>query len=416
MSAVEIGWAFVLLTVLGAGFFNGAELGMLSANRARLRQAAERGLPRARLLERLLEDRERLLATSLIGVNLFMISGSAVATWLLRTSHGDRGGAIATVVMTIVYVLLSELVPKAAFMQRADHVMPAIAPVLRAAIVLLKLPVDVMLSGFHRVLGHGGGSPFVSREELLQLVKDADRRSGLRQRERKMLQSVFAFTRTVAREVMIPLADVVAIDASSPVEHWRQLVQQSGHTRIPVYRERPDRVVGFVNTFDLLFGAEEHPGVADYLRPIPIVPDTKRIDRLLAELQEQRATMAAVVNEFGAVIGIVTIEDIIEEIMGEIVDEHEERLQKVREVAPGVYLVDARTDIDDLNDELGLELPKDRYDTVAGLLLRRFGRVPRAGESTALLGVSFRVEDAHAYGVTLVRLQLGEEARRGPRG
>lgn len=407
MSTVELGWAFVVLSVIGAGFFNGSEIGMLSVNRVRLRQAAARGAHRARVLDALLEDRERLLATSLVGVNLFMIAGSAAATWLLERVYPARGAALATGLMTAAYVLLAELLPKAVFLQLSDRIMPAIAPGLRVAMVLLKLPVDGMVQGFRRVLGPGERrSPFVSREELVQLLKDSNRDLGLRQRERKMLQSVFDFTSTVSREVMIPLADVAVIEASAPVALWRRLVQERGHTRIPVYRGRPDRIVGFVNTFDLLYASEPRGAVEDYLRPIPIVPDTKRIDRLLSELQQGRATMAAVVNEFGTVIGIVTVEDIIEEIMGEIVDEHEERLQKIREVAPGTYLVDARTDIDDLNQELGLELPKERYDTLGGLLLRRFGRVPRAGETTSLLGVRFRIEEAHPYGVTRVRMRV----------
>ncbi len=412
ISPVELGWIFVVFSVLGAAFFNGSEIGMLSVNRTRLRQAAENQAPRAQLLERMLRDRERLLATGLVGVNLFMISGSAVATWLLEARHGASGVVLATGLMTLAYVLLSELLPKAVLLQRSDRIMPAIAPVLHGAMLVFKLPVDLMLSGFHRLLGPGEGrSPFVSREELVQLIKDASRDTGLRHRERKMLQSVFEFSDTVSREVMIPLADVVAIDDSAPVGLWRRVVQERGHTRIPVYRGRPDRIVGFVNTFDLLYDPQPRGAVKDYLREIPIVPDTKRINRLLSELQEGRATMAAVVNEFGAVIGIVTIEDIIEEIMGEIVDEHEEQLQKINAVAPGVYIVDARTDIDDLNDELGLELPKERYDTVAGLLLRRFGRVPRAGEETELLRVRFLVEEANVYGVTRVRLLIDQSDR-----
>jgi CBS domain containing-hemolysin-like protein len=345
-----------------------------------------------------------------VGVNIFMIAGSAVATWLFETQWGEGGAVLATVIMTATYVLFSELLPKAIYLQLADRIMPAIAPVLRVAIEVLRLPVDLMVNGFRRILGGGERSPFVSREEIVQLVKDSSRASGLERRERKMLQSVFEFTRTVAREVMIPLADVVAIDDSAPVGLWRRLLHERGHTRIPVYRGRPDRVVGFVNAFDLLYETEPRGSVQEYVRPIPIVPDTKRIDHLLAELQQSRATMAAVVNEFGAVIGIVTIEDIIEEIMGEIVDEHEERLQKIEEIAPGIYLVDARTDIDDLNDELGLTLPKERYDTLGGLLLRRFGRVPSSGEQTSLFGVRFRVEEAHAYGINRVRLEIGERA------
>jgi magnesium and cobalt transporter len=226
-----------------------------------------------------------------------------------------------------------------------------------------------------------------------------------------MLESVFEFSETVAREVMIPLSDVVAIEEQAPRQALLDLVRERGHTRIPVYRERPDRVAGFVNIFDPLYDQEPKPLVKDYLREIQIFPDSKRIDRLLRDLQARRASMAAVVNEFGMIVGIVTIEDIIEEIMGEILDEHEVMAPKIRQVAPDTYLVDARTDVDDLNQELGVSLPKDRFDTVGGLLLRRFGRIPRAGETALIRGIHFRVEEAHEYGVRWVRLRLAKGIR-----
>jgi CBS domain containing-hemolysin-like protein len=405
--------AYVLFSIFLAALFNGAEMGLVSVNRLKLRHAVQRGSASARSLRRLLDRQEAVLTTTLLLNNLFTISGAAVATYVFDQTLGEPGIVAAMITMTAAHVVLSEIVPKAIFRHLADQLMPLLAPVLRAAVTLLS-PVVGILTAIYRRLLPGPRSLFVSREELLLLVKESSRDVGSRFRERKMLESVFDFSETVAREVMIPLSDVVTIDESAPREELLELVRRHGHTRIPVYRRRPDRIASFVNVFDLLYDREPKPRVADYTRQIPIFPDSKRIDRLLKDLQSRRASMAAIVSEFGMVVGIVTVEDIIEEIMGEILDEHEETAPKIRQVAPHTYLVDARTDVDDLNQELGLDLPKDRFDTLGGLLLKRFGRIPQAGEVARVRGVQLRVEEADEFSIRWVWLRVeGKKERPG---
>lgn len=411
MSQYFVTWTYVVISILGAAVFNGAEMGLLSVNRLRLRQAVERGARGAALLQDLLARQEAFLATTLIAQNFFTVSGAAVATSLLEQRMGYAGALLAIVALTSAHVILAEIVPKAIFRQLADQLMPLLAPALRLAVALFS-PVVATFTAGYRLFLPGPRSLFVTREELLLLVKEASREAGPRFRERKMLESVFDFSGTVAREVMIPLSELAIADEDAPAEAVLELVREHGHTRIPVYRHRPDRIAGFVNVFDILYDREPKPRVGDYRREIPIFPDSKRIDRLLRDLQARRVPMAAVVNEFGTIVGIVTVEDIIEEIMGELLDEHEEPAPKIRQVAPQAYLVDAHTDIDDLNEELGLDLPKERYDTIGGLLLKRFGRIPRPGETARIRGVLFRIEEAHDYGIRWVRLSLEGKRRR----
>ncbi len=410
MSSELLAWAYVLASIGGAAFFNGTEMGLVSVNRLRLRHAVRQGSRSALALRRLLDRQEAVLTTALLGINFFTISGAAVATSILERRLGDAGPLLATVIMTSAHVMFAEIVPKAIFRQLADRLMPAVAPVLRISVALLSPLVTAIMAAYRHFLP-GPQSLFVSREELLLLVREASQEVGSRFRERKMLESVLDFSETVAREVMIPLSDVVAVDEEAPRDALLDLVRRHGHTRIPVYRGRPDRIAGFVTVFDLLYDRDPRPRVADYRRDIPIFPDSKRIDRLLRDLQARRVSMAAIVNEFGMVVGIVTIEDIIEEIMGELADEHEESAPKIRLVAPDTYVVDARADVDDLNQELGLALPKERYDTLGGFLLKRFGRVPAAGEMLRFRGIRFRVEEADGYAVRWVRLLLrGQDA------
>jgi magnesium and cobalt transporter len=205
---------------------------------------------------------------------------------------------------------------------------------------------------------------------------------------------------------MIPMNRAVALPAGTSCAAWREEVRRHGYTRMPVYETQRDRVVGVVNIFDLLYDPQPGDAVDAYVRQAPIVPDSKRIDRLLVELQKARHSMAVVVDEFGACRGIVTVEDIVEEIVGEMEDEHEVDRPKLRRLAPGVYVVSALTDIDDVNQDLGLQLPKGRYDTVGGLVLKRAGRVPRVGERFTLHGAVFEVLDAHPYGVRSLKLTL----------
>jgi CBS domain containing-hemolysin-like protein len=415
MSPEFLAWAYVFFSIVGAAFFNGAEMGLVSVNRLRLRQGVERGSRSAIALRRLLDRQEAVLSTALLGINFFTLSGAAVATSVLEARMGDVGPLVATIIMTSAHVVFSEIVPKAIFRQLADQLMPAVTPVLRLAVAVTS-PVVGAITAVYRLFLPGPQSLFVSREELLLLVREATQEVGSRFRERKMLESVFDFSETVAREVMIPLSDVVAIDEEAPREALLELVRRHGHTRIPTYQGRPDKIAGFVTVFDVLYDREPRARVADYRRVIPIFPDSKRIDRLLRDLQARRTSMAAIVNEFGMVVGIVTLEDIIEEIMGELADEHEASAPKIRRVARGTYLIDARTDVDDLNQELGLALPKERYDTLGGFLLKRFGRVPVSGESLRFRGMHFRVEEADAYAVRWVRLTRADQDARARSG
>lgn len=221
-----------------------------------------------------------------------------------------------------------------------------------------------------------------------------------------MLQSILDFGRTTAREVMVPMPLVISVEKGTGVDMLKTLVRRQGFTRIPIFERRVDRVVGVVQIFDILLDSGKGDTVQDYMRPVTLVPETKRIDRLMGEMQRRGESMVVVVNEFGSCTGIVTIEDIVEEIMGEIADEHEVGVKRIRSLGERTYIVDGRTDIDDLNEELRLDLPKLRYDTVGGLVLRRLGRIPREGDSFELAGLEFEVMEVYPFGVRTVKLTL----------
>jgi len=405
----------ILAAVAASAFFSGSETGLVSVSRIRLKAlAASRGAA-ARSLNALLDRKERTLTAILIGNNIAMVGASATATAIAEGRMGSAGPLVATVLVTLVLLIFGEMVPKAYFRIKADTAMLYAARPLMLVCFVLRPVVDVasfFTSLLFLALRSERKGPVLTREDVRLVLKESGQAGVLGAREREMLEGAMDLRSTVAREVMIPLPDVVSIPEDATVEDVKRVLRWKNHTRYPVYRRRVDRIVGVLNVFDLLFSDRPLPPgtpVRGFVRDLPVVPETKRIDVLLFELQRDRDPMAVIVNEYGACIGIVTVEDIVEEIMGEIADEHERPEQKVTRLDDGSYLVDARIDIDDLNDELGLRLPKERYDTLGGLVMKRLGRIPTVGETVTVGKVRFEVRGVHKFGIRTIRAVLAAD-------
>ncbi|MBN1505114.1 MAG: HlyC/CorC family transporter [Candidatus Eisenbacteria bacterium] len=317
----------VLVCVGLVGFFAGAETGVVSVNRVHLRHSVRSGNAQAQRLSRLLVRQEGVIAALLIGTNVFNVAAAALATALFQKLAGSAGAALSTAVMTPIIVLFAEVIPKTYFRQRADAVMPRVYAPLAAANRLLS-PFAWLTSQFVRLMfrmtGHTQRQFFVTREELKSIVRESAEKGALRLRERDMLHGVFDFGRTAAREVMIPLGRVTSLPVNATADELKDLVRAAGHTRVLVHGERAEDVVGFVNIFDVLYSERQAAGFAEHVRPIRRVQAGRRLDGLLIELLRARAPIAAVYAEDdGECVGIVTVEDIVEEIMGELADEHE---------------------------------------------------------------------------------------------
>lgn len=401
-----------MAAVLAASALSGAEAGLVGVNRIHLRHLVKSGDIRARRLALLLRSRERVFAATIPAGAALLAAAASLAAAAFAALGAEKGVAAAAVVVAAAFYVLGKAAPRWYVRGRADHIMLRFAtPLAWLTRLLAPLRWIVQAAGWlgFRLLRAAPRPIFPAREEVASRGRERGRERAEpgRRRVEAMLGSVFHFGLTSAREVMIPFPDVVGIEEAASPSELLDLVRREGHTRIPVYQERVDQIVGFVNVFDVLYDASPRAAVRDYVRPIPITPDTKRIDRLMVELQRQREPLAVVVNEFGTCVGIVSLEDIIEEIMGDITDEHEETERRIRMIAPGVFHVDAKTDVDDINQELELDLPKEGYDTVGGLLLKRFGRIPKPGDATAVQGVRFEVLEVYRYGVRLVKVTIG---------
>ena len=412
----------LLIALTGSAFFSATEMALISSNRLRVRQRAKSGVPEAMRAKRLLDRREHILVMFLIGQAAFNVLSAAVATELFDRildyglGYSWLAPVLSTACITVIVVVTAEIVPKVIGKREGEQLLMRHSRLLEFLHYLL-LPLTHAFELYMQWLlrGHprGGRSLLVTREELKVLVREAESADEAGHREKRMLESLLQFRETVAREIMIPMNQVIVMKKDTTVEVLRAMVRRHGYTRLPVYEKRDDRVIGVVNVFDLLYDPdlEATESIAKYVREVPIVPDTKRIDHLLVELQKTRNPIAVVVDEFGSCIGIVTVEDIVEEIMGEMADEHdrERSYRKIRRLAPGVFIAEGLADIDDVNQELGIQLPKTRCDTVGGLVMNRAGRVPRKGERFSLHGATFEVLDADAYGVQVVKITLSSE-------
>jgi CBS domain containing-hemolysin-like protein len=254
----------------------------------------------------------------------------------------------------------------------------------------------------------GEGRPLVTREELLLLLREEGGGSDINPLEKDLIHRIFRFSTTRVKEAMIPLVDVVALDEESSVEEAITSVRQENYSRYPVFRERVDNIVGILYSFDLLFAQGNHQTIKPYIRPISFFPETKAVDELLRELQGNQETMAAVVDEYGGTVGIVTVEDILEEVVGEIEDEYDVQPPFHRKVGPQKYWINARMEIDHINEILKLGLPKGDYETLAGFVLERLGRVPLAGEVFRYNRMLFEVLKSNERSVLEVLVTLKE--------
>lgn len=314
----------IFLCIISAGFFSGAETGIISLNRLRLRSLVDSKVKKALWLKGFLENPEYFLSSTLVGTNLSVIIASALATSWAVKYFANQGALIATLILTPLILIFSEIIPKSLFRQHADRVILAISLVLKGSFILLS-PLVKTINFFPRILlkPFGGKkttkSPFVTKEELKFLVEESTKEGLFEPGERRMIYRIFDFGATLARDIMVLLTDVTAVEVNTPKAGVKELARFKKFSRYPVYQERKDNIVGLINIYDLLYEEDiEKTSLGDFKRPIISVLETTPIDKILSQLRKERQVMALVVNQAGRALGIITLEDILEEIVGEI--------------------------------------------------------------------------------------------------
>ena len=401
-------WAIVL-AVLVTALLSAAEMAFIAANRVRIRHLAETGdATAARYLEAFRHP-ERMLSTAMMGVTITHIAASTLATWALIPVAGGWAAFLATVTLVPVMLIFGEVIPKTAAREWATALIRRLFPVLETATVVLA-PVTwgarALVGGALQKVGLRSGTTrqFVSREELKLLLQLEPTEADVTSSEAEMIDKIFDLGDTAVREIMVPLVDVAALAEDATPDDAIRLIQERGFSRIPVYADRELNVVGVVTAMDLLRRGAEAPDLKTLMRPATYAPETKRIDQLLTEMQKGRVQLAVVVDEYGGAVGIVTVEDIVEQIVGEIQDEHDRTPALVERLPDGSYRVSGRERVEELNDALDWGLPTGDFETVAGLVLATVHRLPLVGEEFEVGRHTFTVLEADERRILTVRI------------
>ena len=407
-------WTFVILVcIFCEGFFSGTEIAMVSVDRARIKALVEQGSKREALVDAVLQTPEKFFSTILLGTNICVVLSNAIATFLIITHLGEQYKYITILIMTPIVLILGEIVPKTVYRYRAEQMTPYLVYPLKVMSIIF-YPFVVTLAWvtklFVGLLGMETTKfrPYTTREDLENYLDMWNIDSGLRTAEKKIVERIFDFTETEVEDIMIPLVNVAALELQDSIDKAIALAQKTGYSRIPVHSEEAYNIMGIVHAFDLLTAQQKTQTLKDIMRPAPYVPNTAPVDELLKQLQTEGNSIAVVVNEYGGTIGIVTIEDILEEVVGEIYDEYDKEEHFFVRIGKNKYLVNARMEIDELNDHLKLQLPKDDYETVAGFLLKHMERIPRIGESFEFGNLKFIITQADKRSIREVSITISD--------
>ena len=419
----------VLFLIALVGFFSASEVAILSTRKSRMKELTEEGDRRAAAVLSFQNNPDHFLATLHVGIVFSLILASGLGglvglvylapalaasenQWIRETREWI---ALGTMVVTIGFlvVVFGELVPKSLSLRSPERVALRVAPLMNVFAIIFRYPAKLLTFASNLFL-----IPFkdrttfsesrISEEEFKLMLEEGTKTGVIDKTEHELIESIFEFTDTTAKEIMVPRPDIVALNADMPTERLLKIVLEEGYSRMPVYRGTIDTIVGIVYTKDLL-GLLEYRNVIilhDIIRPAYFVPETTKISRLLRDFQQQKLHMAIVIDEFGGTEGLVTMEDIIEEIVGEIHDEYDEEVKDIEQATDGSFVVNGRLSIRDFNERFGATLPEHGdYDTLSGFLHKLTGRIPDLNEEIPFEAVTFAIVKKSQRRIRLVRVR-----------
>ena len=424
-------WLFDILLILSLilvnGFFAASEISLISLRKSRVRHLVKSGDPAARRVQRLLEEPERFLGTVQIGVTLVGTLAAAIGG-VIAVVHVKPvllslpvaviqkiAEPLALIIMvsliTYVTIVIGELVPKSLAIRHSEGIafftsvfIDFLSRALSFFLRILVLSSTAVLRFFR--LEHGREPNFISEDEVKYLIREGRKSGVFESSEEDLIHSVFRFTDTVVKEVMVPRTEIVAVETGNDIDVILRTMNEKGFSRLPVYSETIDNIIGVVYLKDILALHMENRQfqLESVLRKPYFVPPNKNVSVLLKEMREKRIHLALVGDEYGGTDGLVTMEDIIEEIVGDIRDEQERELREIHEIAANRYVVDGRTDIGQLNKKLGVQLPEEEFETIGGFVLGLFGRLPSEGDQVKFGNLMFTVLRLRKNRISRVRI------------
>lgn len=402
---MKIVFLFILLTL--SALFSSAETALTSMNIIKVKQLQNRKVKNADVLERLLHKAHQILATILVGNNIVNIAATAIATELtFKWFSGKNVTLFVTVVMTIMILIFGEITPKT----YSSNYPEKVALKLGRPIELLSIlfgPVLKMLNGITTfIIRIFGGDmtrnrAMISEEEIKTLVDVGEEAGILEKKEKEMINNIFEIGNITVAEVMVPRIDMIYLEEESTLDDALNRIMDYGYSRIPIIRDTIDNVIGILYAKDLLIysrqveGNKEKFDIKNLMRPAYFVPESKKVDDLLKEMQKQKLHIAIVLDEYGGTLGLVTIEDILEEIVGEIFDEYDDEINLIERLSDRSLIVDAKASIEEINEVLGADLPEDEYESIGGFAFNILGRIPVKGDEIEYKNVKIKILNVH---------------------
>ena len=407
---LQIGLLVVLL--LGSGFFSASETSLMSLSKIRIRYMEDEGVKGAKLVGSLIEKSSDLLSSILVGNNIVNIAATSVSTSLFINIFGDGGVAIATAVMTVLVLVFGEITPKTIAANSPEKVAVVVSKPISIIMKITKPIVWVfnLLTGIiFKIMGidNDGVKPFITEEELKAMVNVSHEEGVLEMEEREIINNVFQFGDMQAKEAMIQRLDMVAIDIEDSYDEIIELFKSEKLSRLPVYQESIDDIVGILNIKDIIFLIDEEIenfDIKDYVREAFFTYEFKKITQLLEEMKKEKTQMAIVVDEYGGTAGLLTIEDLVEVIVGDIDDEYDEEEEEIVKINDNEYLVEGSTKISDVNEQLGINLESEEFDSIGGFIIGYLKRIPEENEIIEVEDVKFKVESIDKNRINKIRI------------
>ncbi|MCQ1530013.1 hemolysin family protein [Lutispora saccharofermentans] len=424
---------FVILLLIGINaFFAASEMAIVSIRQSKLKPLIEEGNKAAKIVDNFIEEPSKLLATIQVGITFAgffasALSAKTLAVYLAEalkksnlaiiSTYADSFSFILmTLLMAYITLVLGELVPKRMALQWSDKVALAVAkPILFLSKIAFPIVKLLTFSTNFIVKMFGGSaennSGQITEEEIRLMINVGEERGIIRETETEMINSIFEFDDTVVKEVMTPRTDIAAININASLEEILEVIVEEHFSRIPVYEDTIDNIVGLLYVKDLFgmmkYGKEFKVSLKDIIRPAYFVPEYKKIDELFKEMQKSKTHIAIVIDEYGGTAGLITIEDLLEEIVGNIFDEYDDVVLEYEQLDDNTYLINGMLSIDEVNDIMHTELPEDEleFDTISGMVLSLSGKMPEVGDEVEFDGVQFRIEEVDDKRITKIRIK-----------
>ena len=404
----------IIICVILSAYFSATETAFASLNHIRVKNMAEKGDRRAMLVMKLLGRYDSVLSTILVGNNVVNIGATSLATvFFVRMLGEDAGSGIATLVTTLVLLIFGEISPQSMASEFPEQVAMFSAPLLRCIMVVLT-PVNFLFGLWKKFLAKiikGEEDRAITDEELLTIVDEAETGGSIGEEESDLIRNSIEFPDQEAVDILTPRVDIVGVEYGTSNQEIADIFAQTGYSRLPVYREDMDHITGILyekDFYNKIYGSDR--SIDSIIRPTVFITEHKKIDELLRELQQKKIHLAVVVDEYGGTVGIVSMEDILEELVGEIWDEHDEIVQEIRKITDCDYVVEGSANLEKLFDEIGCEREHDSI-TVSGWILEIAGKVPSRGDVYHYENMTIRIleMDGHRVGKIKIHVNQPEE-------